>query len=196
MWDKRYDTDEYVYGKEPNTFLVENVERLKKGRVLCVAEGEGRNAVFLARKGFDVTAVDSSSVGLKKAERLAEENGVRIRTIVSDMVHYEIRPHSWDSIVSIYAHVPRDIRVMLHRGIVSGLRKDGIFLLEAYTPEQLKYGTGGPPDITKLLELDALRKELTGLDILLGQEIVREVVEGRLHTGMGAVVQYIGRKAE
>jgi len=194
MWDERYDTDEYVYGREPNSFLVENLQRLKKGSVLCLAEGEGRNAVFLARNGFDVTAVDSSSIGLGKARRLAEESGVKLMTVLSDLAHYEITPESWDSMVSIFCHVPKDIRAEMHRRVVAGLKRGGILLLEAYTPEQLKYRTGGPPDVTKLMALDDLRKELVGLEILLGQEIVREVVEGHLHTGRGAVVQYIGRK--
>lgn len=194
LWDRRYDTARYVYGKEPNQFLVEHLGSLRKGKALCVAEGEGRNAVFLARNGFTVTAVDSSTVGLQKAQRLAEENGVQIATVVSDLAHYEILPDSWDSVISVYAHVPKEVRLTLHARIVSGLKKNGIFLLEAYTPEQLKYGTGGPPDVTKLMGLDDLRRELDGLDILLGREILREVVEGHLHTGMGAVVQFIGRK--
>ena len=194
MWNKRYDTDQYVYGKEPNQFLVEHLGSLRRGNVLCVAEGEGRNAVFLAGKGFHVTAVDASSVGLKKAARLAGEAGVTIHTVVSDLLDYEIIPDSLDNVVSIFCHLRKDIRVELHRRIVSGLRKGGILVLEAYTPRQLKYGTGGPPDVTKLMTLVDLRKELAGLEILLGQEIDREVVEGHLHTGLGAVVQLIGRK--
>ena len=194
MWDERYNTDDYVYGREPNAFLVENVGKLRKGTVLCVAEGEGRNGVFLAGKGFQVTAVDASSVGLKKAQKLSEEAGVSIHTVVSDLAEFRIQPDSLDNVVSIFCHLPKDTRIHLHRRIVAGLKRGGVLLLEAYTPEQLKYGTGGPPDVTKLMTLSDLRNELKGLEFLLGREAVREVVEGRLHTGQGAVVQVIGRK--
>ncbi len=106
MWDKEFDTETYVYGKEPNEFLKEHYEELPKGKVLCLAEGEGRNAVFLATKGFDVTAVDISQVGLNKAKKLAKEAGVEIRTICKDLAAFDLGEQQWDSIVSISCHLP------------------------------------------------------------------------------------------
>ncbi len=194
MWDERYSNEQFAYGKEPNDFLREAADRLPVGKTLCLAEGEGRNAVFLARMGHAVTAVDLSIVGLEKAGRLAQEHQVSIERIHSDLSRYSIAPESWDAIVSIFAHVPLPLRQRVHRDVVAGLRPGGIFLLEAYTPGQLKYRTGGPPVEEMMMTLESLREELEGLEWLHAQELVRDVQEGEFHHGTGAVVQLIGRK--
>lgn len=194
MWDEEYSVEEYVYGREPNEFLLQMSDRLKKGSVLCLAEGEGRNAVHLARRGFVPTAVDSSGVGLAKAEKLAKEFGVTIRTVTADLAEYVIEEGAWDSIVSISCHVHQDLRRRLHRDVVAGLKEGGTFLLEAYTPKQLELQTGGPPSAEYLMDLAVLKEELEGLDFMHGQELVRDVVEGINHTGKGSVVQVLARK--
>jgi len=194
MWDERYSVEQYVYGRAPNDFLLQMTDKLKKGDVLSLAEGEGRNAVYLARQGFRVTAVDASGVGLAKAEKLAREFGVCIETVVADLADYAIQEEAWDSIVSISCHVHRDLRKRLHRDVVAGLKKGGTFLLEAYTPRQLEFGTGGPSSVEHLMDLEALTNELNGLDIIHGQELVRDVVEGIYHTGRASVVQVFARK--
>jgi len=194
MWDQRYDTTEYVYGTEPNDFLASNVSELTPGRTLCIAEGEGRNAVFLAEHGHEVVAVDASAVGLEKAGRLASERGVKVTTIVADLAFFDIEPDSWDTVVSIFAHLPLEIRRPLHKKIVQGLRTGGKLVLEAYTPEQIKLGTGGPPVVEMTMSLDALQEELDGLVFKHAVELERTVVEGQFHTGMGAVVQVIAVK--
>lgn len=194
MWDQRYDTADYVYGTEPNDFLADNIAELTPGRTLCIAEGEGRNAVFLAEHGHEVVAVDASAVGLEKAGRLASERGVKITTIVEDMACFDIEPDSWDTVVSIFAHLPPEIRRPLHKKIVQGLRAGGKLVLEAYTPEQIKLGTGGPPVVEMTMSLDALQEELDGLIFKHAVELERNVVEGQLHTGRGAVVQVIAVK--
>jgi len=194
MWDERYSSEEYIYGKNPNEFLAQAANKIPKGKVLCVAEGEGRNAVFLAELGCEVTAVDSSSVGLEKARKLAEERGVSIKTIVSDLANLDLEPESWDGVVSIFAHVPPQVRSELHRKIVNGLRSGGVLILEAYRPDQLKYKTGGPPTAEFMMTLEGLEKELKGLKFEYAIELDRDVVEGKFHTGKGAVVQLIGIK--
>jgi hypothetical protein len=194
MWDEEYSVDEYVYGKAPNEFLLETTGSLKKGNVLCLAEGEGRNAVHLARLGFSATAVDSSRVGLTKAEKLAQEYGVTIETIPTDLAEYTIEENVWDSIISISCHLPPDLRRRVHRGVVFGLKKGGTFLLEAYTPKQLEFGTGGPPSAEFMMELTTLRKELDGLEFIHGKELIRNVVEGINHNGKGSVVQVLAQK--
>jgi len=194
MWDKRYDTPDFVYGEEPNTFLVENVHHLVPGSLLCLAEGEGRNGVYLAQNGFEVTAVDASSVGLEKAMKLAARNNVELLTVVTDLAEYVIEPESVDNIVSIFCHLPTAVRKKVHRDAVNGLRPGGVLLLEAYTPDQLLLKTGGPPVKEMLMTLEELRSELTGLEFILAQEIRRPVIEGFLHTGVGAVVQVVARK--
>jgi SAM-dependent methyltransferase len=194
FWDQRYATDDYFYGEEPNTFLAAQAHLIPPGPVLCLAEGEGRNAVFLAGRGHAVTAVDGSAAGLAKAQRLAARRGVALTTVVTDLAAFRIEPGHWAGIVAIFSHLPPDLRRSTFAAAVAGLRPGGAFLLEAYTPAQLAHGTGGPKDPTLLMRLTDLRTELAGLSLELGQEIERDVVEGRGHTGRAAVVQIVGRK--
>lgn len=194
MWDERYNTKEYAYGKQPNAFLAERYSAIPTGNVLSLAEGEGRNAVFLAKQGYSVTAVDSSAVGLKKAEALAIESGVEINLIHADLAEYNIEMNQWDGIISIFCPLPSAIRKVLHRKVVSVLNPGGVFLLEAYTPDQLKYDTGGGKLADTMVTQNSLRKELDGLSFVHILELERNVLEGIYHTGLGAVVQVIAKK--
>ena len=194
MWNARYSTEEYVYGTMPNDFLLEVSRYIKGSNVLCLAEGEGRNAVYLAREGYDVFAVDASAVGLEKAETLADESYVNINTQVADLADYEITPESWDGIVSIFCHLPPVVRKALHCKVVDGLKPGGVFILEAYRPKQLNFKTGGPLETEWMMSLDELKDELAGLEFYHDIELDREVSEGRLHSGVGAVVQLVAIK--
>ena len=194
MWDKRYDTDEYIYGKRENDFLAFCVSQLPKGEILSLCEGEGRNAVYLARKGYNVTAVDGSQVGLEKAQRLASERGVKIQTIVANLNNYKIEPGKWQGIISFFCHLPSSLRKKVHRECVNGLVPGGVLVLESFTPAQLKFGTGGPSDLQRLLGLEEAKEELDGLEFLIAQEIERPIDEGELHRGMAAVLQILAVK--
>ena len=194
MWDQRYSSDTYVYGTEPNGFLITAAARLPPGKVLCLGEGEGRNAVWLAAQGHEVTAVDASGVGLRKAQRLAAERGVRITTVHADLAAFDIEPGAWDGIVSIFCHLPPALRADVHRRCVAGLRPGGVLLLEAYTPRQVSLGTGGPPTAELMMDAETLRTELAGLELLELRECEREVHEGEFHNGLGAVVQLVARR--
>ena len=194
MWDKRYDTDEYIYGKRENDFLAFCVSQLPKGEILSLCEGEGRNAVYLARKGYNVTAVDGSQVGLEKAQRLASEHGVKIQTIVADLNNYKIEPGKWQGIISFFCHLPSSLRKKVHRECVNGLAPGGVLVLESFTPAQLKFVTGGPSDLQRLLGLEEAKEELDGLEFLIAQEVERPIDEGELHRGMAAVLQILAVK--
>jgi SAM-dependent methyltransferase len=194
MWNERYSEVGFAYGTEPNDFLFENFGKLTKGKVLCLAEGEGRNAVFLATKGFDVTAVDLSEVGLEKARNLAKENKVTVKTVCADLSNFAIDKNYWDSIVSIWVPLPSVIRRVLHQKVVSGLKTGGTFLLEAYTPQQLEFGTGGGKQVDLMMSLGFLQEELNGLNFDIAREVNREIHEGKYHNGQSAVVQVLGRK--
>lgn len=194
MWDERYAADEYVYGTLPNDFLVSRVASLPRGRVLCLGEGEGRNATWLAQQGFEVHAVDASAVGMEKARRLAHGRGVAVATTIADLATWDAGEAQWDAIVSIFCHLPPPVRARVHGRIAHWLRPGGVFLLEAYTPDQLALETGGPPVAELMMTLAGLRAELAGLAIEHGVETVRRVVEGRLHHGDGAVVQVLARR--
>ena len=196
IWDQRYAAPHYVYGTEPNEFLAGVVAGLPAvGRALCLAEGEGRNAVFLAGRGFQAHAVDASRVGLDKARELARQRAVTITTEVADLDGYRIETEAWDLIVSIFCHLPPPVRSSLHREVVRGLAPGGRFVLEAYRPAQIDLGTGGPPDAGLMMSLEALHDELAGLVFEHALECERDVIEGHLHTGRGAVVQVVARKA-
>lgn len=195
MWDARYGGDDYVYGTRPNDFLAEEAGRLPPGaRVLCLAEGEGRNAVHLAGLGHRVTGVDASRVGLDKARRLAAGRGVEIEAVVSDLGEYAIAPAAWDAVVLIFCHLLPELRRKVHRDVAAGLRPGGLVLLEAYTPDQLRYRTGGPSMVEALQTAESLREDFAGLEFLVLRERVREVREGVFHTGEAAVVQLVARK--
>lgn len=192
FWDERYDGAEYVYGTEPNDFLRAEVGRIPRGRVLCVAEGEGRNAVFLATLGYEVTAVDFSAAGLRKAAQLAEGRGVALTLIEADLATFELGVEAWSGVVSIFAHTPPAVRLRLHAAVPRALEVGGVFVLEAYRPEQIALATGGPKDAAMMPTLAGLRGELAGLDLVVAREADREIHEGRLHGGPSATVQVVG----
>lgn len=195
MWDERYNTDAYFYGTQANDFLRTHFREVPAGgRILCLAEGEGRNAVFLAREGYDVTAVDLSRKGLEKAEKLAATYGVAITCIHADLAGFDLGEDQWDGIVSIFCHLPVDIRQTVHQQIPRALKVGGVLLLEAYTPEQIGKGTGGPPDAALMMTRQSLSEELAGLQFKHFQTLQREVIEGSGHTGTGAVIQLIASK--
>lgn len=194
MWDERYSEEGYVYGTTPNEFLESVAGQLHTGKTLCIGEGEGRNGVYLATQGHQVTGVDSSSVGMAKAQRLAGEKGVSIETQVADLAHFNIEPEGWDTVVSIFCHLPPPLRKDVHKRVVAGLRPGGYLVLEAYTPKQLAYNTGGPPVAEMMMTTATLREEFGGLEFLHLEELDREVHEGKYHHGMAAVVQLLARK--
>jgi SAM-dependent methyltransferase len=194
MWDERYSTEEYAYGTTPNKFLEENVNCIPKGKILSLAEGEGRNAVFLAKQGYSVTAVDASLVGLNKARKLAKENEVVVEFIHADLAAFDLGENKWDGIVSIFCPLPSSLRKDLHEKVIVGLKRNGVFLLEAYTPDQLKHGTGGGNSVDLMQSEESLSLELAGLKFKHLIELERNVMEGLYHTGIGAVVQAIASK--
>lgn len=194
-WDERYSEPGYTYGTEPNDFLVSVAETITPGgRILCLAEGEGRNAVYLASLGYVVTGVDGSEVGLRKAQALAAKRGVTITTIHADLGTFEIGTEQWDGIIACYCHVPSVIRIPLHQAAVRGLKPGGIFVLEAFSQEQLAYDTGGPQSLDMLMSLDDVKGELAGLEFRHAVQLEREVREGNRHTGLASVIQIVGIK--
>jgi len=193
MWNERYGRDEYIYGTQPNSFLAENANLLT-GPVLSLAEGEGRNAVFLASLGLDVLGVDASDVGLAKAVKLAERKGVVMQTMVVDLATFEPSEKSFGSVVSIFAHLPSEIRRRLYPLVERSLKPGGIFLLEAYTKAQLARNTGGPKDPDLLMASLDLEEAFPNCEVTLSQEIERDVNEGEYHTGLASVVQFIAKK--
>lgn len=194
MWDQRYSSKTYAYGTKPNDFLVSMFDKLPTGKILCLAEGEGRNAVWLAEQGNEVTVIDASEIGLQKARKLVKARGVKITTVHADLADYDIGMQQWDAIISIFCHLPPKLRQNVHRRCVEGLRSEGMILIETYTPLQLEYRTGGPPTAEMMMNMQSLSSELNSLDFLYLKERIREIHEGEFHNGTGAVVQALAEK--
>lgn len=194
MWDKKYGGEEYFYGTVANGFLRKNYTSIPRGPVLCLAEGEGRNAVFLAEQGYEVTAVDQSIAGIEKGRRLAKTRGVDVDFIHADLQDFNIGTAQWSGIISIFCHLSPELRKSVHARVITGLKPDGVFLSEAYTPRQIPNTTGGPKMEGLLLTPEILRAELGTLNFTHLVELEREIIEGSGHSGIGVVVQSIAVK--
>ncbi len=196
FWDQRYSNDDLVYGREPNEFLAQMRDRLpSKGRALDIGAGEGRNALFLASCGLDVLAVDQSEVGMQKAQRLARERGLKLRTQAVDLQDFDAEHGSFDVVSSIFVHLPATLRAAVHARVGAWLKPGGLFVLEAYGPDQIERSTGGPKDPLLLTPLDVILGELEEFEIEHQAALVRNVSEGQFHTGDASVVQVVARKA-
>lgn len=194
FWNARYSEDALAYGDAPNQFLATVADRLPPGRALEIGCGQGRNAVFLAQQGHTTTAVDSSEIGLERGAALAAARHVDVEWVHHDLDTFDLGHGCWEVIVSVFVHMPAELRRQVHARLVEALHPGGVLVLEAYTPDQVGRGTGGPPVADMMMSLQTLRDELAGLTIEHGVEFVRPVHEGTYHTGDAAVVQVFARK--
>lgn len=191
FWDDRFASSDYVYGKEPNDFLKANTHYITGEKILCLAEGEGRNAVYLAKLGYEVTLVDFSSAALSKAKALAQEQQVEITIVQSDLSQYQIAENSWDAIIMIFAHLPPAIRRQVHSQCVSGLSDNGVLIIEGYTPLQLNNNTGGPKDESLLYTQPMFINDFSALSFVIFHEVEREISEGVYHCGKSNTLQLV-----
>jgi 2-polyprenyl-3-methyl-5-hydroxy-6-metoxy-1,4-benzoquinol methylase len=191
-WDERYSSSRFYYGINPNQFYKENLVRLKTGKILLPAEGEGRNAVFAAKLGWQVFAFDNSRVAREKALKLAAENGVKIdyRLLSYDEVDYT--PESFDAIALIYAHNPN--RMQVHKKMVQLLKPGGIIIIEGFSKDQLSFNSGGPKNKDLLFSVDELKNDFSELQSVMVWEEIVELSEGDGHKGKASVVRMIGEK--
>ncbi|WP_374510383.1 class I SAM-dependent methyltransferase [Niveibacterium sp.] len=194
FWDERYARPGYFYGTEPNDFLRAQAADMPIGEVLCIGEGEGRNALHLARLGHRVTAVDQSEVGMAKLRERAAAEQLAVNAVVADLAEFHFGAARWSAIVSIFCHLPSGLRASVHQRAAHALAPGGRLILEAYTPRQLAFGTGGPSDPDMLCEAAALRTELATLSFDHLVELEREVIEGPAQSGLAAVVQLVARR--
>lgn len=194
FWNERYNEAQYAYGTEPNDFL--KSQPLGAGlKVLCLAEGEGRNGVYLAGLGNDVSCIDYSEEGLKKTSQLAAQNGVEVSCICADLGEMNLVENSWDVIVAIFAHLPTQVKSHIWPQIFSALKPGGKLIMEVYDQEQLRFGTGGPQHPDLLYSIDEL-EELLGnrFDQIQMSKVYREVHEGTYHNGASATLQVLATK--
>ncbi len=195
FWDRKFDSEEFVYGTEPNRFLVEQVPKyLAAGqRILTLGEGEGRNAVWLAEQGLDVTAVDYSRPALEKLRFLARHHGVEVRTYLSDVMDFDLGEKSWDAVVLLHMHLPPRKRRRLHGRMVDALCRGGLVLLEALSTDQLGRRSGGPDRRELLYYVETLRRDFSGLTTCRLEKEVRFIRAGE-HRGKTSVINLVARK--
>jgi len=195
FWNSRYAEPGYAYGTAPNTFLVSQSRHLRPGmRALAVADGEGRNGVWLAQQGLTVLSVDSSEVGLSKAQTLATEREVKLRTEATDLFDWTWPVASFDVVVAIYAHFPATHRVRLHANMLRALKPGGVLIIEAFTPRQLQYRSGGPRSPELLYTADLLSADLADAEMMALEETLTDLDEGPYHRGLAAVVRLVARR--
>ncbi|AJD92802.1 tellurite resistance methyltransferase [Jeotgalibacillus malaysiensis] len=195
-WDRRFQNKAYIYGKEPNEFVVyaQNKLNLKKGSLLAVAEGEGRNAVFMAEKGLSVTAWDYAEEGLKKTQALAAERHVHVQTALADLTDADWMPEAYDAVVNVFGHIEPAGRESMLEGIKSTIKPGGYYISEVYSKHQLPYKSGGPPKEDFLYDAGKMLETFKGWKIIhfFTGEVTRQ--EGKLHNGLSHVIQIIAQK--
>ncbi len=194
-WNTRFSAEGYLFGKEPNAFLASQRDRLKPGmRALCVADGEGRNSVWLARQGLEVTAFDFSPVGVAKARTLAREAGAAVDHRESDIHRWDWSQVQYDAVVAIFIQFAAPAaRARIFAGLRQSLAPGGLLIMQGYRPEQLAYGTGGPPQVENLYTEGLLRESFAELEILHLASHDDVVDEGPGHRGMSALIDLIAR---
>ena len=193
FWNERYKEEVFAYGMEANDFLQEQ-HFFSGSKILCLAEGEGRNGVYLAEKGHQVTCVDYSEEGVRKMTQLAEMKGVQMETICADLNDYPLGVNAWDAIVLIFGHFPAELRQKVHQQIFKALKPNGKLVLEAYHKNQLLFKTGGPMSETMLYSEEELHSDFHEFDHLKISPLEREVHEGEFHVGKAAVIQVLAQK--
>jgi SAM-dependent methyltransferase len=195
-WEERFAVPEYVFGTEPNVFLRSQADILpKSGKALAIADGEGRNGVWLAEQGLDVLSVDFSPTALAKAQALARERGVSLRTVEADIVTWDWPSAEFDVVVGIFFQfVGPPERHRIFAGIRKALKPGGLLLLEGYGPKQLEYKTGGPSELENLYTEELLREEFVGFSELATRSYDSMMSEGIRHVGMAALVDLVARK--
>ena len=195
FWDSRFAGRDYAYGTEPNAFLAQQQALFQAGnRALAVADGEGRNGVWLAQQGLQVLAVDSSGVGLAKAQQLAHARGVSLNTELADLLTWQWPQAQYDYVVAIFIHFMPTHRERMHQAMLHALKPGGVLIMEAFHPDQLNYRSGGPPLREMLYTAEMLRADFAGAKISLMEETTTELAEGLYHRGPAAVVRLICRR--
>lgn len=196
MWDERYACEDYLFGTEPNVFLLSQQQHLKSGmHCLAMADGEGRNGVWLAQQGLEVLSVDASAVASNKAGKLAAQKGVALKREVVDLAQWVWGENRFDVVVAIFIQfAPPAMRDQMFADIKRCLKPDGLLLLQGYTPRQLEYGTGGPSQADNLYTETMLRTVFSDMEIMHLSEHDRAIHEGTGHYGMSALIDLVARK--
>lgn len=199
MWNEKFDRPDHLYGTEPNDFLKGSFDWIPKpGKVVSLGEGEGRNAVFLAQMGYEVLAVDSSSVGLEKTRKLSKSKNVHVSTEEADLKSFDLGTEKWEGVVMIFCHLPSALRAALWNRISKSVKKGGFILMELYSPKQLEAtregrSIGGPKDLDLIVTVEEIRSAFPTAEFKILREVDRDIHEGIGHRGPSHTVQVLAR---
>lgn len=194
FWNQRFGEVESVYGTEPNAYFKQRITALKPGSLLLPCEGEGRNALYAAKLGWNVVAFDQSDVAQQKALHLAQQQKLNIRYEVSDVMSYNYAANSFDAVGIIYAHQAANIRHTFHSRCVEALKPGGYIILEGFSKKQLHYQSGGPKDVTMLYSIDEILQDFSSMKIIELEEKLITLDEGPFHQGEAAVIRLFAQK--
>jgi SAM-dependent methyltransferase len=194
FWDERYSSSEFVYGTQPNQFFKEQIDRLLPGKLLMIGEGEGRNSIYAAKLGWQVDAIDGSSVAQEKALNFANKNNVKINYIVSDFYSYDFPENIYDAIGIIFVHTHENSNNVFYQNLADSLKKGGRIILELFSHNQLGKTSGGPQDLSLLSSIDKIKNGFPALkhEILKDENII--LTEGDFHQGEASVIRFVGVK--
>ena len=198
FWNERFDKKEFIFGKEPNEYLVEQASRYLEpnSSVLCIADGEGRNGVWLAKQGMQVTGFDVSDIALAKANQFATDSEVNIQYSLCDTDSFDWQANLYDAVIGIFIQfADPEMRARIFKQIHQTLKPGGLFILQGYTPKQLEYKTGGPSLIEHLYTEEMIRELSQGYEILDLQCYEKELSEGARHAGMSALLGMVAKKS-
>ncbi len=195
-WNRRYAGDDFLFGTAPNAWLRDHAGAITPGgRVLCVADGEGRNSVWLAQQGLVVDAFDVADRAVQRAQAFARQAGVQVNYTVADCDAFAWPEAAYDAVAAIFVQFADPaLRARLFQRMVASLKPGGVLILQGYTPRQLDYRTGGPPVLSHLYTADLLRSTLAGLSIVTLSEYEADVQEGTGHSGRSALIGLVARR--
>jgi 2-polyprenyl-3-methyl-5-hydroxy-6-metoxy-1,4-benzoquinol methylase len=194
FWNNRYSNDEYAYGTEPNVFFKNELAKLEAGKILLPGEGEGRNAVYAAKQGWRVTAIDSSIAGKDKAEMLSSVNNVKINYHLMDVENFNEDHLDFDCIALIFVHLPKHLRKETHQKLLSYIKPGGKLILEGFSKEQIDFNTGGPKNIKMLYSEEELWDDFSNMGELNVSKTKTHLTEGAFHNGLASTIRVLGTK--
>lgn len=198
-WNERYSNEAYAYGQDPNDFLKQELKKISPAKILFPAEGEGRNALFAASLGWEVSAFDIAQEGKNKAMKLAQERGLKIDYQVGNLSELNYEPAQFDAIALIYAHFPAAIKSDLNIALSKLLKPGGVIVFEAFSKSHIEYNSknekvGGPKELDMLFSIDEIQNDFSNYEVILLDEKEIELQEGLFHNGTGSVIRFVGRK--
>lgn len=197
FWNERFDKEEFIFGKEPNEYLVKCAARYlqKNNKVLCIADGEGRNGVWLAKQGMQVVGFDASDIALAKAKQFAKENQAEVEYLFSDTDSFDWQANTFDAVVAIFIQFADPaMRERIFQNVYQTLKPGGIFILQGYTPKQLDYKTGGPSAIEHLYTEESIQELAKDFEVLELVSYEKVLNEGARHSGMSALLGLVAKK--